>query len=91
MTKPIEILELSTGKYAVRVDETLARAFGAKGRKLPHGNVFRGSDGKLDIGGKAPEGFSLEDAKSVAHRIGRYKLGFGDLVFAYTSAPEGAF
>lgn len=45
-------------------------------------------DGKLDFvrsgeGGKAAK-FSKEDAKHLAHKIGRYKLDLGDMVFAYT-------
>lgn len=37
--------------------------------------------------------FSEDDAMHLAHKIGRYKLGFGDLVFAYVDTagftPEG--
>lgn len=91
--KPITISEVQGG-YAINVNWQVAQAYGCKKRKLPvNGNVCKHRDGVgLDIvPGRVPEPFDLETAKSLAHQIGRYMLGFGDLVFAYTDAPEGAF
>lgn len=90
--KPIEIVSVGNG-YTVHVHGDLARAYGARKRRKPYdGAVTRIPSGGLDIvAGAEPAVVDAEQAKSLAHLIGRCKLGFGDLVFAYTSAPAGFF
>lgn len=90
MSKPITIRAVDGG-YTVEVSDVRSRAFGAKKRKVqPDGFVSRNAEGAVVIGRlQAPVTLSAEDAKSIAHTVGRYMLGFGDLVFAYTDAPSG--
>jgi hypothetical protein len=51
------------------------------------GTLTRLPNGKLGFSNGAPAVLSKDDAVSMAHQIGRYKLNLGDFVFAYTSAP----
>lgn len=91
--KPIEI-RAADGGYTVHVDSNAAKAYGARSKrgKVCHGAVTRLASGGLDIVADAtPAIVSADEAKSLAHLIGRYKLGFGDMVFAYTAAPHGFF
>lgn len=91
--KPIEI-RACVGGFTVHVDGATARAYGAKKRKKPvDGNVCAHPDGSLQIvpGLNPAKVFDRDGAASIAHQIGRYMLGFGDLVFAYTDAPAGFF
>lgn len=89
--KPIEIVACDGG-YSVRVNAGAAINYGYRGKKQVSGTVTRMPNGKLDIvWGAEPAIVDAERAKSLAHTIGRYKLGFGDLVFAYTDAPAGFF
>lgn len=89
---PITITALESGLFSVACDATAARAFGARKKTLASGVVVKLASGKLDfVADGTPHAFDRESALSIAHTIGRYKYGFGDLVFAYTSAPEGFF
>jgi hypothetical protein len=93
MSKPITIVAVEGG-FTVSVSAERAKAYGAKRRKRPvNGNVAVGSDGAglQIVPGLEPLIYDREGALSVAHQIGRYLLGFGDLVFAYTDAPKGFF
>lgn len=51
------------------------------------GAVTQTDSGKLDVvEGAAPHKFaSYADAEHIAHKIGRYKLGLGDMVFSYVT------
>lgn len=92
--KPI-ILEQHGRKWHVLLDVDAARAYGAKEKSLrgyPAGAIVpvtrEGKAVDLTVGG-APSAFTKDEAKHIAHMIGRYKLGFGDMVFAYTEErPE---
>ena len=80
--------------YTVQVDHKQASAFGARKRKggPVDGYAFRTSKGQIDFHPEAtPVGWTKDEAMHIAHSVGRYMMGFGDLVFAYTSAPEGFF
>jgi hypothetical protein len=90
MSKPITIHAV-TGGFTVEVSDTRSKAYGAKSRKVrPDGFLCREASGQLSIGRlRAPTVFDREQAVSLAHQVGRYTLGFGDFVAAYTDAPEG--
>lgn len=88
--KPIEIRETSNGKYTVHVDGPTARAYGAKRRKKPLDGHVRQDGAMLAIDDQQPAlECEWDRAVSLAHQIGRYMMGFGDLVFAYTTYPAG--
>ncbi len=91
MSKPIQIRAHAQG-YTVHVDGAAAQRYGAKKRKKPiDGNVHiaKGGVGVSIVRGLEATPVEMDTAKTLAHQIGRYMLGFGDLVFAYTDAPEG--
>ena len=86
--KPIEIVAVEGGYNVI-----------AKGAPL-----LRTSEGKIDFDRvtaglktakryKAPVGdvavFTAEEARSMAHTVGRYCFKLGDLVFSYAAAPAG--
>lgn len=74
MDKPITITKLETG-FSVTVNAEAARRFGAKPQQVEKA-VKRATTwtGACE---------TREDAMSRAHFIGRYFLGFGDMVFTY--------
>jgi hypothetical protein len=92
MLKPITIERHPEG-YAVFVDARASEQYGARkprGKKArPDGVVVRGPKGlELKADTADPSFFTAAEAKSVAHYIGRYMLGFGDMVYAYTAAVD---
>lgn len=88
LKKPITIAPVSGG-YTVEVDGEFV---GRKRKKMPSGRVVRMKNGKLGFSDQ-DDGevviFSKEDAKSIAHTIGHYKLNLGDFTYSYTNAPKG--
>jgi hypothetical protein len=93
-SKPIIITAFDDG-YCIRVDADAAKRYGAKKRKSVVSGwvVRRGLDNRLDIISECsePAVFTADDAKHVAHYIGRYLMGFGDMTFAYADAPTADF
>lgn len=94
-SKPIQITRWR-GKWRVLVEADAAKRFGARGSRVrdwkPGATIAVSRvDGKLDL---VPEGlpaaFTLEEAKDIAHKVGRYMLGFGDFVDAYTNVVRDA-
>lgn len=94
--KPI-VLQKVGAKWEVYLNMPAALAYGAKGKRMdmyPHDAmvpVVQAGVGKgLDLvpGGK-PAKSTKEKASHLAHHIGRYMLGFGDMVFAYTEERRG--
>jgi len=94
MGKPL-ILERHGRKWRLFIDVPAARAYGAKAKAFGRGPGKIPGDlawvvklpGGLDFSDNPsvpPYDFPTKDeASSVAHQIGRYKLGFGDTLFAY--------
>jgi hypothetical protein len=97
MSKPIVLKQVGS-KWEVFLDTGAARRFGARkaGMKgLPLDArvplVRREIDRSLEFRqGGTPERFSKSDAEGLAHQIGRYKLGFGDLVYTYVQEERGS-
>jgi hypothetical protein len=92
MSKPILVQRVGS-KWEIFVDVSSALAYGAKTpriKKLAKKTsgmvaVSRGADGMLDLvpDGK-PAHFTRDEADGLAHKIGNYMLGLGDMVYAYT-------
>lgn len=67
-----------------------AHAYGGKGPRMkmyPPNEivpVVRSGTGLDLVPGGVPAKFSKKDAEGLAHKIGRYMLGFGDFVSSYT-------
>jgi len=93
--KPLVVRKVGS-RWEVYLNMPGALAYGAKGPRMkmyPHGAMVPVA---RDVRPDAPKGVDLTpggppakfkkgDADHLAHMIGRYMLGFGDLVSAYTS------
>jgi hypothetical protein len=88
--KPL-VLKKTGSKWEVWLDVQAAHAYSKKAERrlkdFPKDAAVPvtrlGKSVKLDLHGK-PGKFTKEDARHVAHQIGRYMLDLGDMVFAYT-------
>lgn len=86
--KAIEIRQEGSDTYSVWITEH-GSALRRKKKPLPAGPVCRrGRELSFEPDGE-PGQFSKDEAAHIAHKIGRYMLGLGDLVFSYTAAPTG--
>lgn len=94
MSKPLSIAAVDGG-FTLHFDTEIAKRYGM--RQAPKNMAQAGCvrvlpDGTLTLRAVVAPPFVFathEDAVSTAHTIGRYKMGFGDLVFAYCDYAAG--